>query len=118
LRRCTDGHCGKRAWLSPHSSEIENRDGTKETKSHPFEQRGGEVPLRERGDDGDNLLAVRRKRGGFGDGEVDESRAAEAELLQFASFDGAAPEPVEEEAAKEEEAAAPGESVAEERAEE
>jgi transcription termination/antitermination protein NusA len=47
-----------------------------------------------------------------------ETRAAEAELLQFASFDGAAPEPVEEEAAKEEEAAAPGESEAEERAEE
>jgi N utilization substance protein A len=47
-----------------------------------------------------------------------ETRAAEAELLQFASFDGAAPEPVEEETANEEEAAAPGESVAEERAEE
>ena len=47
-----------------------------------------------------------------------ESRAAEAELLQFASFDGAAPEPVEEEAAIEEEAAAPSAVEAEERAEE
>jgi N utilization substance protein A len=47
-----------------------------------------------------------------------ESRAAEAELLQFASFDGAEPEPSEQEEAIEEEAAAPVVDGDEEQAEE
>ena len=47
-----------------------------------------------------------------------ETRAAEAELLQFASFNGAEPEPAEQEEAKEEEAAAPVAEDDEEQAEE
>lgn len=47
-----------------------------------------------------------------------ETRAAEAELLQFASFNGAEPEPAEQEETIEEEAAAPVKDDAEERAEE
>ena len=47
-----------------------------------------------------------------------ETRAAEAELLQFASFNGAEPEPSEQEEAKEEEAAAPVVDDDEEQAEE
>ncbi len=47
-----------------------------------------------------------------------ETRAAEAELLQFASFNGAEAEPVGQEEEAEEEAAAPAVSEAEERAEE
>jgi transcription termination/antitermination protein NusA len=43
-----------------------------------------------------------------------ESRAAEAELLQFASFDGATPEPVEEEAIVDEAAGAEAAEVREE----
>lgn len=47
-----------------------------------------------------------------------ETRAAEAELLQFASFNGAESEPAEQEEAKEEEAAAPVAEDDEEQAEE
>ncbi len=47
-----------------------------------------------------------------------ETRAAEAELLQFASFNGAEPEPAEQEETKEEEAAAPVAEDDEEQAEE